>query len=628
MKRYIPYLVIFFSAFIFYLPIFINPKLFVDRNNDLQEFFWPIYFFVKEQIIKNHQIPFWNNMILAGTPLLPDPQAPFFYLPNITFLFLPINFGFIFSAFIHTVWGGVGMYFVGKKALNLNKLSAIFCAILFIFSPKLAGYMEAGHFGLILSWAWLPWVLLATVMISKKPKISWSIVLAVSSASLFYTHSTTFIYAVFLSIIIFLVSLFKNKGFTRSIYYYVLGGVLSFGLSAVAFLPQISWISETNRYLLTQNPQIYPIWNSKLEFVRQIILPQNIDSEKWIPLGIFTLFLAFYGFIKIKKTYKILLLLLGLIVLIISANNLTPFYNFLISQKWFDYLRVTTRIWFSISLITILLAGYGLQKISQRLRNRTFIYLISSLAVIELLILSWTRLQKPAPSIKHAPKEVYEFLSKDKDKFRVYCLTRCLSQKEAAIYHLELIDGYSTLIQKNYNSHALQLTGTYWDYYTLSIPPIGALTEILHPNINSLGEYNTKYIISPYPIKDADLKFLTKIENYLIYLNIKFKPRSPAPLIKYLPNTIVIDTTNYSSNSIVVSEVYNKDWKAYSDGGKEIQIQETPDRLRYINLLQRTNKLVLKYSPESFNIGKIISLLTVTTVIILICQILRHKNEK
>ncbi|MCX6706193.1 MAG: hypothetical protein NTV24_03785, partial [Candidatus Woesebacteria bacterium] len=105
-NKYFPYFTIFLATLIFYLPIFINPKLFVDRNNDLQEFFWPIYFFVKEQIINNHQIPFWNNMILSGTPLLPDPQAPFFYIPNIIFLFLPINLGFIISAFAHTFFGG------------------------------------------------------------------------------------------------------------------------------------------------------------------------------------------------------------------------------------------------------------------------------------------------------------------------------------------------------------------------------------------------------------------------------------------------------------------------------------------------------------------------------------------
>ena len=581
-------MIIFVATTIFYLPIFLKPGLFLDRNNDLQEFFWPIYFFVKEQIIKNHQIPFWNNMILSGTPLLPDPQAPFFYLPNIIFLLLPVNFSFIVSAFIHTLIGGIGTYFVGKKVLNLKNFAAIFCAILFVFSPKLAGYIEAGHFGLILSWAWLPWVFLSTIMVAKKPKIIWSIVLTLSSTFLFYTHSTTCIYAMSLSGFIFIFLLKDNKNKIKSIYHYILGGILSFGLSAIALLPQISWIPQTNRYLLAQNPQVWPIWNSKLEFIRQIILPQNSDSEKWLPLGIITLGIALYGFMKIKNKYKLLLSILFFVVLIISANNLTFFYKLLLSQKWFDYLRVSTRIWFAISMTTIFLAGIGLQQI-----KRFHIFLI--LAVIETLALSWFRLTKPAPSIEYAPKEVYEFLSKDKDQFRVYCLTRCLSQKDVAINHIELIDGYSTLIQKNYNSHAFQLTGAYWNYYTLSIPPVGSLTEKLHPNINSLGEYNTKYIISPYPIDDINLKYLTKIEGFIIYLNKKFKPRSPAPIIQYLPNLIKIDTSNYTQNSIIFSEVYSKGWKAYSDKNKELQIQETPNKLRYIALPEGTKTITLKY---------------------------------
>ena len=592
-NKYFPFLVIFLATIVFYLPIFINSKLFVDRNNDLQEFFWPIYFFVKEQIIKNHQIPFWNNMILSGTPLLPDPQAPFFYLPNIIFLFLPINFGFIVSAFVHTFVGGIGTYFAGKKVLNLKNFAATFCAILFVFSPKLAGYIEAGHFGLILSWTYLPWVFLSTVMVAKKPKILWSIILTLSSAALFFTHSTTFIYAMFLSGIIFVILLINNKNKVKSICHYTLGGILSFGLSAIALLPQLSWIPQTNRYLLTQNPQVWPIWNSKLEFIRQIILPQNTDSEKWIPLGIMTIGLAFYGFLKIKMVHKIFILILALIVLIISANNLTPLYTILLAQKWFDYLRVPTRIWFAISMTTIFLAGIGLQ----RIKRFRFLF---CLVLIESLTLSWFRLSKPAPQIKYAPKEVYEFLSQDKDRFRVYCLTRCLSQKEAAINHLELVDGYSTLIQKNYNSHALQLTGSYWDYYTLSIPPIGSLTEKLHPNIKSLGEYNTKYIISPYEIFDKNLSQLIKIEEYFVYLNKLYQPRSPAPIIYYSPNLIKIDVSNYKKNSIVVSEVYNDSWKAFSNTNKELQIQETPNRLRYIDLPEDTKTITLKYNLSLF----------------------------
>lgn len=615
-SKIFPIVVILLGTFVFYTPIFIKPTLYINRGNDLQEFFWPIYFFVKDQIVNNHQIPFWNNMILSGTPLLPDPQAPFFYLPNIIFLFTSINFGFIFSIFIHTFFGGVGSYLAGRKVLNLNKLAAVFCAVLFVFSPKLAGYIEAGHFGLILSWGWLPWVFLSTAMIAKKPKAIWSVALAVSLAGLFYTHSTTFIYALFLSGLVFAIYFLSSNKSIKSIYCYTLGGILSFGLTAIALLSQISWISQTNRYLLAQNPQVWPIWNSKLEFIRQIIFPQNTDSEKWIPLGIVVIGLAIYGFIKIKKVYKVLLILFLFPILIISASNLTPLYSFLIKQRWFDYLRVTTRIWFAISLTTIALAGIGLQELTKKNKKGWIIYLIFLTAAIELLILSWVRLEKPAIIINYAPKEVYEFLAKDKDHFRVYCLTRCLSQKDAAINHLELIDGYSTLIQKNYNSHALQLTGARWNYYTLSVPPIGSLIEILHPNINSLGEYNTKYIISPYKIIDKDLTQATKIDKYFIYLNKLYQPRSPAPITYYSPNLIRIDTSNYDKSSIIISEVYSEGWKAYADYGNELQIQEAPNALRSIGIPTGNESLELKYQPEIFRVGKII---TLSAIIIIIC---------
>ncbi|MCX6706397.1 MAG: hypothetical protein NTV24_04865, partial [Candidatus Woesebacteria bacterium] len=491
------------------------------------------------------------------------------------------------------------------------KLSAVFCAILFVFSPKLAGYIEAGHFGLILSWAWLPWLFLSTVMIAKRTKLIWSLVLAISSAALFYTHATTFIYAIFFACLIFIVTFLKVENKVKALFFFILGGILSFGLSAVAILPQIAWISQTNRYLLAIKPEVWPIWNSKLEFIKQMFLPANSDPEKWIPIGLISAVLALFGYLSLKKSQKIYLALLAIPVFIIAANNATPFYKTLISQKWYDYMRVSTRIWFAVSLTVIFLAGIGLQRIKH-------FRLLFCLALIETLALSWFRLTKPSPQPNYAPKEVYEFLARDKDRFRVYCLSRCLSQKEATIYHLELIDGYSTLIQKNYNSHALQLTGAYWDYYTLSIPPMGAyLNEKLNPNINSLGRYNTKYIISPYILESNDLSLATKIDKYFIYKNLKYQPRSEAPITYYSPNLIKIDTSNYHKDALVISEVYNPGWKAYTDTGKETQLLESPNVLRSIAVPKETKYLEIKYEPPNYKIGETITLSTLLTVIII-----------
>lgn len=612
-------LILFIFCLVYYLPIFIRPETFLNRGNDLTEFFWPIYYFVKEQILTSHQIPFWNNLILSGTPLLPDPQTPFFYLPNIIFLFLPIGTGFVLSSFIHTLFGGIGTYVASLKGLNFKKSTSIFAGIVYMLSPKLAGYLEAGHFGLVTSWTWLPWVVLFGILLIKKPKIVWSIMLAVSFSSIFYTHTTTFVYTLIVFLILFILNSIKNKNF-KSVRYFILTIGLIFGLTAIALLPQIAWIPETNRYLLLKNPQVYPNWNSYREFIRSIFLPYNplTDSEKWLAIGIFPFLISLYGFYHLKKESKLLIISFIIVVILISLNNISPIYQLLMSQKWYLFARVATRLWFTVSLVTIFLTAYGYEKLAENKKFAKIISLILVLTIGELLTISWLHLSKSIVVSDKAPKEVYEYLKRDSDIFRVYCTTRCLTQKEAAVYNLELIDGYSTLIQKNYDSHALQLTGGQWNYYTLLIPPIGDYTSgKLHPNIKSLAEYNTKYIISPYEIADANLVFTTKIDKYLIYTNKLFEPRSPAPIIKYSPNEIKIDVSNYKKDSIIISEVYNPDWKAYVDG-RQVKIQETPNALRSIGLKTGSQMLNLKYDPNSYKLGKKITLTTIFILITLV----------
>lgn len=52
-------------TFIFYLPILFNLSLIPSRNNDLQQFFWPVFYFTKHYIFTDNNIPLWNNIILA-----------------------------------------------------------------------------------------------------------------------------------------------------------------------------------------------------------------------------------------------------------------------------------------------------------------------------------------------------------------------------------------------------------------------------------------------------------------------------------------------------------------------------------------------------------------------------------
>ena len=92
-------LLIIAAAILINLPLWAKPNLFLARGNDLQEFFLPIIQYCKEHILSEKSFPLWNTTILSGTPLLPDPQSPLFYLPNILFLILPIGLGFLIQIF-------------------------------------------------------------------------------------------------------------------------------------------------------------------------------------------------------------------------------------------------------------------------------------------------------------------------------------------------------------------------------------------------------------------------------------------------------------------------------------------------------------------------------------------------
>lgn len=126
-------LILIVISSLFYLPIIINPSILLARGNDLTIFFWPMIYFVKNIILTNHQLPLWNNLFFSGTPLLPDPQAPIFYLPNIIFLlFKNIDTGFFVSTYIHILVSSIGMYLLGRYGFKFSKKSHFF-VLFFIF---------------------------------------------------------------------------------------------------------------------------------------------------------------------------------------------------------------------------------------------------------------------------------------------------------------------------------------------------------------------------------------------------------------------------------------------------------------------------------------------------------------
>lgn len=630
--------------FILFLPIFINPQLLLNRNNDLQEQFWPVFTFIKSQILENKSLPLWNSLWFAGQPLLPDPQFSLFYPPHLLFLILPIGIAFIVSFFFHILIGGIGIFLVSSKIFKLSKFASLFTATLYVTSPKIASYLVAGHSGLIESNAWIPLVILGAVKLALLPSILWIPLLSVSLTGLFFTHTIIFMISLAGSIILFAYCLNigqrSNKSLSVKLF---LGAILGcFGLISVTLLPQLEWLKYTTRFLLLNTREVFPKWTSIFEFIKSVLTSiyyqrgylQNIDNEKWLPLGLSVIILSLIGFLNLKRKFKISILITLILITLVSLNNASPLYQLFLKLDLYVLMRVTTRVWFIVIIIVTFLAGLGIEYIKKNYGFK-IAAVIATLAILELYPISWIYLLKPVEQINFTPPEVINYLKTDHSLYRVFCVTRCLPQKEAAENKLELIEGYNTIQQYNYYKQSWQLMGNYWNYYTLAIPPFGITQyEKIKPDAKSLGEFNTKYIISPYQITDQNLILKTKIADYFIYQDSLFQSRSyffdsnagildTAKISYYSPNLVRIDTSSQSTNKIILAQVYSPGWNAYLNGIEKTPVLERPDTLMLTNIKSNTKFVDFKYEPANFGIG-----LAITTVtLIYFCFIfIRGKN--
>lgn len=621
-----PFFFIIAAVFLLYLPILINFSLLLNRGNDLKEQFWPAFYYIKQNFLLHHEFPLWNTMWFAGMPLLPDPQFSIFYPPHILFVFLPINVAFLVSMFLHTILGATGMYVLARRGFSFCRSASIVATFIYTLNPKLAGYLEAGHPGLVDSMGWIPWATFAVIQLIKNPGVKWSVLLAISLAGIFYLHTVTFAIAVVATAITLVIGIYATRFQYHSIVFVVFAYLLTLGLTAITLLPQLNWMPYTTRFLLLQNPDVYPKWESIREFFFAVLIPWSqglenswdIDSEKWLTLGITPTLLALAGFWHLPKKLKIVLFLTCSTLLVITLNNGSPFYQLLIQQGWYALLRVSTRVWFIIIVITAVLAGYGFTKL-QKKYNILIQLIVILFIIVESIVISWIRIYKPIPQqSKFVSSEVYTFLKNDSEQFRVFCTNRCISQKEAVQSGIELIEGYNTLQQKNYYNEFIQLSQQYWDRYTLALPPF----EIYHfqkiqPYAHELADYNVKYVIAPYPLKDQGLKPLKQFGDYTVFLNTIYKSRAyfsdgtPAPITHYSPNLIRVDVTQHISDELILAEVYSSGWHAYLDGNEEISIQETKNALRQVRFTHDSSFIEFKYEPLSYQIGKLISGVTI-----------------
>jgi len=227
---------------------FILPDLFgghlVLTGDNLQQNY-PLHVLVGS-MLRRGQLPFWNQYLFSGTPLLAGFNAGAFYPLVGLFVILPDRAAWIATEVILFSLIGVGMYLF-LRALALSTAACFLASLTFVCSGVVLG--QANHVDMTEGFASIPFMLLAILHIVRDGRWRWSIVLGVGFALVIFGGAPE---AMLDEALLIAVYAAVSAGFDRARWWRVLtrcgaGAALALGLAAVQWLPGITAIANSQR---------------------------------------------------------------------------------------------------------------------------------------------------------------------------------------------------------------------------------------------------------------------------------------------------------------------------------------------------------------------------------------------
>lgn len=183
---------------IFYWDVLNAPVSHIVGGNDLTNMFRIWLDYARARIAQG-KLPLWNPYLFSGYSFYSDPQVALFYPITWLSFILPATKALSLSLVFHIWWSAVGCSLwlrsiQDSQSRTLSWASCIAGAAVFAFSGYTFARIQAGHIGVIMTGAWLPWTLLALNVLVKS--FSWKTVVngAMTIAFAFLAgHTATFI---------------------------------------------------------------------------------------------------------------------------------------------------------------------------------------------------------------------------------------------------------------------------------------------------------------------------------------------------------------------------------------------------------------------------------------------------
>ena len=393
---------------VFVLPDLIGGHLLITGDNLQQNY--PLHVLVGS-MLRHGQLPFWNQYIFSGTPLMADFNAGAFYPLTGLFVVLPDRAAWIATEIILFSAIAIGMY-VFLRALKLSTVACVLAAATYAFAGPVLS--QVNHVDMTEGFVAIPWMLLAVLHIVRDGRWRWTIVLGIAYATVILAGAPEAMLDEAFLIAAFAV---MSAGLNRERWWRVLtrcgaGAALALSLSAIQWLPGLEAIRNSQRgsgvvaaagsyprpfAILGLVPYINGGYGhiGEAQFFSQYNLP-----EVGIYLGILPL-VALLTLVnprwpsRIPPRDRLTWYAVGLFGLLLALGSNTPLEHVFNSLPLYGHQRLQSRNMITVATaVCVLFAGWIDRTDSPRLRESTTRYdrvtaLIPFGAVTGLAIWAW-----------------------------------------------------------------------------------------------------------------------------------------------------------------------------------------------------------------------------------------------
>ena len=227
----------------FVLPDLIGGRLLITGDNLQQNY--PLHVLVGS-MLRHGQLPFWNQYIFSGAPLMADFNAGAFYPLMGLFVVLPDRAAWLATEVILFSAIAIGMY-VFLRALKLSTVACLLAAATFAFAGPVLS--QVNHVDMTEGFVAIPWMLLAVLHIVRDGRWRWSILLGIAFATVILGGAPEAMLDEALLIVAFAA---MSAGLSRQRWWRVLtrcgaGAALALSLAAIQWLPGLEAIRNSQR---------------------------------------------------------------------------------------------------------------------------------------------------------------------------------------------------------------------------------------------------------------------------------------------------------------------------------------------------------------------------------------------